>query len=75
MYALVLDPANTISSGEQGMVIVTGPRLLKGCVRMVTRFDPATSLPASVELSDPKEVVFRMRLRNLRRKANVSLDI
>jgi outer membrane lipoprotein-sorting protein len=75
MYNVMLDPANAVSTGEPGMVIVTGPRLLKGCVRMVARFDPTTSLPTSVEMSDTKEVVFRMQLRNFRRNDHVSLDI
>lgn len=75
MFNLMLDPANAVSAGEQGMVIITGPHLLKGCVRMVARFDPATTLPTDVELSDAKEVVFRMRLRNFHRNDHVSLDI
>jgi hypothetical protein len=75
MYAMMRDPANAATPMGPDTVAFTGPKLLKGCKRMVVRFDPATALPNTVELNDAKEVVFRMRLKNFRPNDRVALDI
>lgn len=75
IFAIITDPSSQIQALGVDTVAVTGPKLLKGCVRMVVRFDPATSLPTLVEANDAKEVVFRMQLKNFRRNDRVTLDI
>jgi len=64
--------------GEQGgfgYVEVRGPHLLPGCVSMVVRVDGRTGYVRTIEMSDRREVVFRMELRTFRPVADVSLDI
>ncbi|MFN3431172.1 MAG: hypothetical protein ACK46X_14615 [Candidatus Sericytochromatia bacterium] len=75
IFAIMTDPSSQIAALGPDTVAVTGPKVLKGCQRMVVRFDAATSLPTLVEANDAKEVVFRMQLKNFRRNDRVSLDI
>lgn len=79
MYGFMLDPANQatfLGQGPQGVAVaVSGPKLLKGCQRMVTSFDPTTLMPKKVEFMDSREVVFRMTLSNMKPRPNVSLEI
>lgn len=73
MYAMMTDPSHTVTAAGPDTVLITGPKLLKGCVKMMVKFNPATSLPTQMELSDPKEVVFSIKLKNFRRNDSVSL--
>jgi outer membrane lipoprotein-sorting protein len=75
MYAMLLDPASAATLTAPGMVSLTGPRLLKGCVKGVVRFDMATLMPQQIELSDAREVVYRVNLKAFRRNDRASLDI
>lgn len=75
MFTMLRDPQNRAELTAPGVVTVTGPKLMKGCVKMVTTFNTATQLPQRVELSDSREVVFRMELKNFRASRNVSLAI
>lgn len=75
MFTMMRDPANRVELAGPGMITVTGPNLMKGCVKMVTRFDTRTLLPYKVECSDAREVVFRIELKNMRANKNVSLAI
>lgn len=64
-----------IQTSKITFVQVTGPHLLSGCTRMAVGLDPASSLPRIVELSDRREVVFRIKLDGFKRLGDVSLDI
>lgn len=75
MYAMMIDPAHTITPTGPDSVLITGPKLLKGCVKMMVKFNPATSLPTQMELSDTREIVFSIKLKNFRRNDQVSLTL
>jgi hypothetical protein len=75
MYAMLLDPVSGATLTAPGMVSLTGPRLLKGCVKGTVRFDMSTLMPQQIELSDAKEVVYRVNLKAFRRNDRASLDI
>lgn len=79
LLAMLSNPgAQTRFLGEQGgfgYIEVRGNHLLPGCVSMVVRVDARTGYVRTIEMSDPREVVFRMELRTFRPVADVSLDI
>ena len=75
LYAMMTDPTHTVSPLGPDTVAITGPNLLKGCIKMVVRFDLRSGLPQEMELSDAKEVVYSVKLKNFRRNDNVSLTL
>lgn len=79
LFGYMTDPQNRTSVMNQGpqgtTVLVEGPKLLKGCLRMRTTFDAATNLPKTVEMDDARECVFRISLNDLRRRPDGALDL
>lgn len=75
MFSYMRDPAHKSELQGADTAVVTGPKLLKGCVKMIVRFDPATALPRTVDMYDAKEVVYHVELTNFRVNKNVSLAI
>jgi hypothetical protein len=64
--------------GEQGGMAylrVTGAHLLLGTVAMVAGIDASTGFARFVEMSDPREPVVRIDLKDFRSVGDVSLEI
>ncbi|MEB3299364.1 MAG: hypothetical protein VKO21_07760 [Candidatus Sericytochromatia bacterium] len=79
LLSLLNHPAAQIQfMGEQGnlaLLRITGPHLLSGIRDMTARIDMRTGFASSVEMSDGRQVVFRIELLNFRPVPDVSVDI
>jgi outer membrane lipoprotein-sorting protein len=54
---------------------ISGPQLLKGCQDMTVAINDRTLLPDRMEMTDGRETVFRIVLKNAKITPDVSLDI
>ena len=79
LLGLLNHPAAQVQfGGEQGnlaMLRITGPHLLSGVRDMTARIDMRTGFALSVEMSDGRQIVFRVELMNFRPTQDVSVEI
>lgn len=79
LYTMITSRKNQVQAlgpTNQGPAFaLTGPGLLKDIKRMVVVLDPQSLLLKSFEMSDGKEVVYKMQIKNIRAKKNVNLDL
>lgn len=79
LLGMLNDPqAKLLSAGktEGGYrLLISSQRLLSGCATLDISFDAGTFLPKTIQMSDGREVVFGLELRNLRPTSHVSFDI
>ncbi len=62
-------------TGTSEVLTTAGSHLLPGCSKMFATLDATTHLPTGVDMSDGREVVFRIRLEGFRADPGVKLEI
>lgn len=75
----LMDPGNAVLGAEHAgssyHLLVSGPKLLKGCRTLEAWLDDRTLMPTKIQYADTRSVVFWMKYEGLRTSSHVSLDI